>query len=118
KGTSRVVSNLNRLGIENIVMLTGDHQKVGEAISHDIGLTDVRGNLLPEDKVVTIKSLKREHGYVAMVGDGVNDAPAMAHSSVSIATGAAGSDLALETADVALMDDDLAGLPFVIALSR
>lgn len=118
KGTKAVISNLNDLGIDNIVMLTGDHQKVGEAISGEIGLTDVRGNLLPEDKVTAVKSMKREYGYIAMVGDGVNDAPAMAHSSVAIAMGAAGSDLALETADVALMNDDLAGLPFVIALSR
>src|SRR5690625_7108804 len=99
-------------------MHIGENQKVGEAITKLIGLSDVQGNLLPEDKVVAVQNLKKEYGHVAMVGDGVNDAPAMAHSSVSIAMGAVGSDLALETADVALMNDELAGMPFVIALSR
>lgn len=113
-----VLRQLQGQGIENIIMLTGDHQKVGEAISEETGLTRVYGNLLPEEKVDAIKELRKEYEHVAMVGDGVNDAPAMAHSSVSVAMGVAGSDVALETADVALMNDDLNGLPFVIALSR
>jgi len=99
-------------------MLTGDHQNVGDAIATQIGLTEAKGNLLPEDKVAAIKFLLKRDGKIAMVGDGVNDAPAMALSTVSIAMGAAGSDVALETADVALMSDKIENLPFVIGLSR
>jgi Cd2+/Zn2+-exporting ATPase len=99
-------------------MLTGDHQNVGFAIAKQIGLTDARGDLLPEDKVSAIKELIERDKKIAMVGDGVNDAPAMALSTVSIAMGAAGSDVALETADVALMSDKIENLPFVIGLSR
>ena len=83
-----------------------------------MGLTEARGDLMPEHKVDAIKALRDQHGKVAMVGDGVNDAPAMANSTVGIAMGAAGSDVALETADVALMADDLAQLPFAVGLSR
>ena len=101
-----------------MIMLTGDHQNVGNAIAKQIGLTEARGNLLPEDKVEAIKKLKTENTKIAMVGDGVNDAPAMAASTVGIAMGAAGSDIALETADVALMSDKIERLPFVIGLSR
>ena len=115
------VSTLKRLkeiGIKRMIMLTGDHQNVGDTIATQIGLTEAKGNLLPEDKVEAIKKLLQEDKKIAMVGDGVNDAPAMALSTVSVAMGAAGSDVALETADVALMSDKIEMLPFVIGLSR
>ncbi|WP_461533050.1 heavy metal translocating P-type ATPase [Sinomicrobium sp.] len=112
------LEKLRRIGIQKMIMLTGDHQRVADAIATQIGLTDAHGDLLPEDKVELIKKLRREESRIAMVGDGVNDAPAMAHSTVGIAMGAAGSDVALETADIALMNDKLEKLPFVIALSR
>jgi len=112
------LKHLKSIGIEKMIMLTGDHQNVGEAIAKQIGLTEVKGNLLPEDKVKAIQELKQRDSKIAMVGDGVNDAPAMANSTVGIAMGAAGSDVALETADVALMSDKIENLPFVIGLSR
>jgi Cd2+/Zn2+-exporting ATPase len=113
-----VLDRLRRTGLKRIVMLTGDHRAVGEAIAKEVGVDDVRGELLPEDKVTAIQELLREHGRVAMVGDGVNDAPALAQATVGIAMGAAGTATALETADVALMADDLGRLPFAIGLSR
>ncbi len=109
---------LKEIGIEKMIMLTGDHQNVGDSIARQIGLTEAKGNLLPEDKVKAIQELKEKYTKIAMVGDGVNDAPAMANSTVGIAMGAAGSDVALETADVALMSDKIENLPFVIGLSR
>ncbi|MFZ1751646.1 MAG: heavy metal translocating P-type ATPase [Saprospiraceae bacterium] len=109
---------LKKMGIRQMVMLTGDHQKVADAIAQEIGITHPMGSLLPEDKVKAIELLKQRLGQVAMVGDGVNDAPAMANSTVGIAMGAAGSDVALETADVALLADKLDNLPFAIGLSR
>lgn len=112
------LKKLKQIGIKQMVMLTGDHQNVGDAIGKQIGLTEVKGNLLPQDKVTAIKALMVRDGKIAMVGDGVNDAPAMAYSTVSVAMGAAGSDVALETADVALMSDKIEMLPFVIGLSR
>ena len=111
------LDKLKKIGIKRMIMLTGDHQKVADAIAADIGITDPLGSLLPEDKVTAIENLKKEGG-VAMVGDGVNDAPAMAKSTIGIAMGAAGSDVALETADIALMADKLDNLPFAIGLSR
>lgn len=112
------LKRLKAIGIKRMIMLTGDHQNVGDAIAKQIGLTEAKGNLLPEDKVKAIKDLLATDGKIAMIGDGVNDAPAMALSTVSIAMGAAGSDVALETADVALMSDKIENLPFVIGLSR
>ncbi len=109
---------LRRLGIERMVMLTGDNQRVADAVAREIGITDPLGGLLPEDKVAAIERLRGEGQGVAMIGDGVNDAPAMARSTVGIAMGAAGSDVALETADIALMADSLENLPFAIGLSR
>lgn len=109
---------LKKMGIKRMVMLTGDNQKVANSIAQNIGITDPMGSLLPEDKVTAIEKLIQEEGSVAMVGDGVNDAPAMAKSTVGIAMGAAGSDVALETADIALMADKLDNLPFAIGLSR
>ncbi|RFM31781.1 heavy metal translocating P-type ATPase [Chitinophaga silvisoli] len=109
---------LKAIGIKKMVMLSGDNQLVADAIAKETGLTDAWGNLLPEQKVAAINKLKTSEGKVAMVGDGVNDAPAMANSTVGIAMGAAGSDVALETADIALMGDQLQRLPFAIALSQ
>ncbi|NUZ09071.1 heavy metal translocating P-type ATPase [Piscinibacter koreensis] len=115
---ARVMAELRELGIERLIMISGDNQQVAEAVAKSVGLTEARGDLMPEQKVDAIKVLRDKHGKVAMVGDGVNDAPAMANSTVGIAMGAAGSDVALETADVALMADDLAQLPFAVGLSR
>ncbi len=108
---------LRHMGITRMIMISGDHQKVADAIAKEVGLDEAWGGLMPEDKVAFIKKLAGED-KVAMVGDGVNDAPAMASATVGIAMGAAGSDVALETADVALMADDLAHLPFAVGLSR
>ncbi|MFT5847294.1 heavy metal translocating P-type ATPase [Psychroserpens sp.] len=118
KTAASTLLRLKEIGIKHMIMLTGDHQNVGDAIAKQIGLTEAKGNLLPEDKVEAIKTLIERDKKIAMVGDGVNDAPAMALSTVSIAMGAAGSDVALETADVALMSDKIENLPFVIGLSR
>ncbi|MBT8244444.1 MAG: cadmium-translocating P-type ATPase [Winogradskyella sp.] len=112
------LKQLKEIGIKHMVMLSGDHQNVGNAIAKQIGLNEVKGNLLPEEKVAEIKKLIKDYSKIAMVGDGVNDAPAMALSTVSVAMGAAGSDVALETADVALMSDKIENLPFLIGLSR
>ena len=115
---AQVMAELRKLGIERLIMISGDNQQVADAVAKSVGLTEARGDLMPEQKVDAIKDLRKTHGKVAMVGDGVNDAPAMANSTVGIAMGAAGSDVALETADVALMADDLAQLPFAVGLSR
>ncbi|MBC8757057.1 heavy metal translocating P-type ATPase [Kordia sp. YSTF-M3] len=118
KAAKSTLQQLKKIGVKYMVMLTGDHQNVGDAIATQIGLSEAKGNLLPEDKVAAIQRLLQRDKKIAMVGDGVNDAPAMALSTVSIAMGAAGSDVALETADVALMSDKIENLPFVIGLSR
>ncbi len=117
-GVRDVLDQLRALGIGPLVMLTGDNQGVGTAIGKEVGIDEVRADLLPEDKVTAVRSLLDQHGQVAMVGDGVNDAPALAHATVGIAMGGAGTAVALETADVALMADDLSKLPFAIGLSR
>jgi Cd2+/Zn2+-exporting ATPase len=114
----QVMAELRKLGIERLIMISGDNQQVADAVAKAVGLTEAQGDLMPEQKVDAIKALRDKHGKVAMVGDGVNDAPAMANATVGIAMGAAGSDVALETADVALMSDDLAHLPFAVGLSR
>ena len=98
-------------------MLSGDNQGVASSVAQILGLTDARGDLMPEDKVRVVKELKTKE-RIAMVGDGVNDAPAMVSATVGIAMGAAGSDVALQTADIALMADDLSALPFAVGLSR
>lgn len=118
KEAKETLGQLKEKGIRKMIMLTGDNQRVAEAIAKQIGITDAWGNLLPEQKVAAIEKLKATEKKVAMVGDGVNDAPAMAKSTVGIAMGAAGSDVALETADIALMADKLENLPFAIGLSR
>lgn len=113
-----VVAELRALGIGRTIMLTGDNQRVADAVAKYVGISEARGNLLPEQKVAAITHLARSSSRVAMVGDGVNDAPAMASATVGIAMGAGGSDVALETADVALMADNLDALPFAMGLSR
>jgi Cd2+/Zn2+-exporting ATPase len=117
-GAKAVIQRLRALGITRMIMLSGDNQSVADAIAKELGLDEAKGGLMPEDKVEVIKALRAKAGKVAMVGDGVNDAPAMANATVGIAMGAAGSDVALETADVALMADDLSHLPFAVGLSR
>lgn len=116
--TREVFARLSSFGIRQTVMLTGDNEQVAKAVAASVGIADVRAGLLPEDKLKAIDELMHENKLVAMVGDGVNDAPAMARATIGIAMGGAGSDVALETADVALMADDLSRLPFAIALSR
>ncbi|WP_072385463.1 heavy metal translocating P-type ATPase [Hyphomicrobium sp. CS1BSMeth3] len=113
----KTLARLHHLGIKRLIMISGDHQKVAEAVAREVGIDEAWGDLMPEDKVEAVKKLRAE-GKVAMVGDGVNDAPAMATATVGIAMGAAGSDVALETADVALMADDLSHLPLAVGLSR
>lgn len=108
------VQQLRDAGIEHIVMLTGDNRGTAESIAQAAGIDEVHAELLPADKVAVIESLVAKYGSVAMVGDGVNDAPAMARASLGIAMGAAGSDAAIEAADVALMSDDLAKLPWLV----
>lgn len=117
EASKRTITKLRELGIERMIMISGDNQQVADAVAKEVGLDEARGDLMPDDKVAEIKKLQSEGG-VAMVGDGVNDAPAMASASVGIAMGAAGSDVALETADVALMADNLDHLPLAIGLSR
>jgi Zn2+/Cd2+-exporting ATPase len=114
----KAVTALRELGIERIEMLTGDNAATAAAVARDLGIGDYRAELMPADKVARVQALMQEGGAVGMVGDGINDAPALAAASVGIAMGAAGTDVALETADIALMGDDLSRLPYVIALSR
>ncbi|MFG6116871.1 heavy metal translocating P-type ATPase [Halobacillus sp. MO56] len=113
-----VIEALHKAGIKKTVMLTGDNHSTADAIGSLVGVTDIQSELLPQDNLDVIKQLKSKYGNVAMVGDGVNDAPALAASTVGIAMGGAGTDTALETADVALMGDDLRKLPFTVKISR
>ncbi len=99
-------------------MLTGDNKATAERIAASVGIDEVRAELLPEDKVAAVEQLSHEYETVAMIGDGVNDAPAMARASFGVAMGAIGSDAAIETADIALMKDDLSRLPWLIHHSR
>ena len=118
ESSKEVIQKLHQLGIKKTIMLTGDNKGTAKAIGGQVGVSDVQAELLPQDKLDFIKQLRSDYGNVAMVGDGVNDAPALAASTVGIAMGGAGTDTALETADVALMGDDLRKLPFAIKLSR
>ncbi|MAC56166.1 MAG: cadmium-transporting ATPase [Gimesia sp.] len=114
----RTLDQLGDMGLNQLIMLTGDNERVATAISREVGLTEYRASLLPDEKVAAVKDYLVRFGYVAMLGDGVNDAPALTASSVGIAMGTGGSDVALETADVALMADDLSKLPFAVGLGR
>jgi Cd2+/Zn2+-exporting ATPase len=111
------VSRLHDLGVDRVVMLTGDNERTATVIGQRLGVDEVRADLLPEEKVEAVRELETD-GTVAMVGDGVNDAPALAAATVGVAMGAAGTDTALETADVALLSDDLTRLPYLVNLSR
>lgn len=113
-----IIQKLHELGIKKTIMLTGDNQGTANAIGRKVGVTDIQSELLPQDKLNVIKQLQADYGKVAMVGDGVNDAPALAAATVGVAMGGAGTDTALETADIALMADDLKKLPFTIKLSH
>jgi len=115
---SETLSAIESLGVKKLVMLTGDNQKTAETLAKQVGIKSFYAELMPEDKVSAIEELKKEHAVIAMVGDGVNDAPAMAASSFGIAMGAMGTDAAFETADVVLMTDDLAQLPWMIRHAR
>ena len=117
ESSKEVIGKLNNMEIET-VMLTGDNQRTATAIGKQVGVSDIKADLLPEDKLNFIKELREKHQSVGMVGDGVNDAPALAASTVGVAMGGAGTDTALETADIALMSDDLSKLPYTIKLSR
>lgn len=112
------IERLKKLGVEHIIMLTGDNQQTAEYIAHELGINEVYAGLLPEDKVDVIKRLQKQYQTVAMVGDGINDAPALAQASVGIAMGISGSDVALETADIVLMADRLEQLAKAIILGR
>ncbi len=116
--TVEAVTLLKDGDIEHVLMLTGDNEEVAGAVSREAGIDTFMAGLMPEDKVKAVKDLQARYGYVAMVGDGVNDAPAMVTSDVGIAMGAAGTDVAIETGDVVLMSDDLLKIPFAIGLSK
>lgn len=117
ESSRHAIASLKRQGIKT-VMLTGDNPRTAQALASELKLDDFRAGLLPENKMEAVEGLKRQYGTVAMVGDGINDAPALATADVGIAMGTAGTDTALETADIALMADDLAKLPFTIRLSQ
>ena len=118
EGAPEALDVLRAQGIRHVVMLTGDSLRSARGFAAAVGVDDVRAELLPEDKVKSVEALKATHGVVAMVGDGINDAPALASADVGIAMGAAGTDVALETADIALMADDLGKIPYAVRLSR
>lgn len=115
---ARIFGQLKALGISRLIMLTGDNSQVAATVAQQLGIDDVKAELLPEIKILEVKALMQKWGSVAMVGDGVNDAPALATATVGIAMGASGTDVALEAADVALMADDLSKLPVAVGLSR
>ncbi len=117
-GVAAALEGLRNLGIRTLVMLTGDNRKVAAKVAESIGMTAFEAELMPEDKVLAVRDLVKREGKVAMVGDGINDAPAMKNATVGIAMGAGGTDVALETADIALMSDDISHLRFAVALSR
>ena len=117
ESSRQAIAELHALGIKTI-MLTGDNIHTARAIAHQVGIDEARGDMLPEDKLTAIESLISKGGAVGMVGDGINDAPALARSSIGFAIGATGTGTAIETADVALMDDDLRKLPRFVRLSR
>lgn len=112
------IAALHAAGVEQVIMLSGDNQRTADFIAGQVGIDEARGDLLPADKVEAIKTLREKHRVVGMVGDGVNDAPAMATANIGIAMGAAGTDAAIETADIALMQDELGKIADTIRLGR
>ena len=112
------VEALHDAGVAKVVMLTGDNEPTARTIAAQLGIDEVHANMKPEKKLSMVRQLNSRYGQVAMVGDGVNDAPALAEALVGVAMGAAGTDVALETADVALMADDLSKIPYALRLSR
>lgn len=114
----RAVARLKAAGIKHVVMLTGDNRATAEAVGRMVGVAEIRAELLPEDKIAVVRELKARYGTVAMVGDGINDAPALAEADVGIAMGIAGTDVALETADIVLVSDDLEHVAEVVEISR
>jgi Cd2+/Zn2+-exporting ATPase len=118
EGVAEVIRDLHDAGVRHIIMLTGDNEGTARAVARAAGVESYRSELLPEDKVQEVEDLVEEHGHVAMVGDGINDAPAMARAGFGVAMGAMGTDAAIETADVALMADDLSKLPWLIRHSH
>lgn len=117
-GARQMVARLHDAGVTRVVMLTGDNRRVAEVVAAEVGVDEVRAELLPEDKLDAIKELQAEGRVVAMIGDGVNDAPALATAEIGIAMGAAGTGVAIETADIALMNDDLLRVPQALGLAR
>ncbi len=117
-GAKQAIESLHGLGVTSLIMLTGDNEGTARAVANELGIDEYRAELLPDEKVDAIEELEAEHGSVAMVGDGINDAPALASASVGIAMGAAGTDTAIETADIALMGDDIGNVPYLYALSH
>ena len=118
EGAKDAIARLREIGIRRVVMLTGDQEGAAQAIAREVGIDEVHAGLMPEDKLDLIRKMKEEGAHVAMVGDGINDAPALAAADTSIAMGAAGSDVAIETADIALLNDDLGKIPEAMAISR
>ncbi|MFC5386467.1 heavy metal translocating P-type ATPase [Aquamicrobium segne] len=118
EGAAEAIARLRDIGIGRVVMLTGDQHGAAEAIAREVGIDEVHAELMPEDKLELIRKMKADGAHVAMVGDGINDAPALAAADTSIAMGAAGSDVAIETADIALLKDDLGKIPEAMAISR
>jgi Cd2+/Zn2+-exporting ATPase len=112
------ITELHRVGIRHIVMLTGDSRQTAQALARQLPSLEHRAELLPEQKLSAVEQLKEKYGQIAMVGDGINDAPALASADVGIAMGGVGSDTSLETADVVLMSDDLSKIPYAIALGK
>jgi len=118
ENAAATIRKLREEGVETVVMLTGDNERVARSIADQLGLDEVHAGLLPEEKVDHIEALQERHEAVAMVGDGVNDAPALATADISVGMGGAGTDVALETADIVLMSDDIGTLPYAFSLSR
>jgi cation-transporting P-type ATPase C len=117
-GAAEAIGAIRQAGVRRVLLLTGDNARAAAAVATAIGVDEVRAGLLPEDKLAIVRELQRQGLRVAVVGDGVNDAPALAAADIGIAMGAAGTDAAIETADIALMSSDLARIPEVLALAR